>query len=384
MNVRILIASAAAALLLSEGAHAAPIDIPVQTWVKRILPASGEGACPYGCKHMRLTVNPTNGRIYFCGGDYSTDDPYLDSGRNEIYSYDVATDSWTQEFPYCAPTGQVQPSHPDEVGWVFDTARNKFWMIPGYMGVPGGADGGLCPSGTTNMIRWETMTWDPVTKVWTLPNVPEANVPTLGDDGFAQYDPVTDTIIQFHYTGATKVGIFDIKSNSWTEVSTPFSADLSKEYSVFDPVDRVIYAIEGFQNKVYRYEIDTRTLTVFADAPAGTGRAQSHPVWDSVNRVILWFDHCCNNPPSAAQFHVFHPTTKVWETLPTTLPEDGGPVFGNCTVFDPVQNVLLVMGDAVDMSRPYFYLYRYGTGSGSPPPPPDGIAPSAVSDLRPR
>jgi len=383
MNVRILIASAAAVLLVSEGAHAAPIDIPVRTWVKRTMPVSGSGPCPYGCKHMRLAHNPVNGRIYFCGGDYTTDDGFLDSGRNEMYSYDVATDSWRLEFPYCAPSGQVQPSHPDEVGWAYDTTRNKFWMLPGYMGAQGGADGGLCPAGTSTMIRWETMTFDPATKVWTLPSVPEANVPTLGDNGFAQYDPVTDTIIQFEYTGVCKVGIFDIKANTWTYVNSGFSADLSKEYTCFDKVNRVIYAIEGFQNKVYRYDIDTQTLTVFADAPVGTGRAQSHPVWDSVNQVMLWFDYCCQAPLTDAKFTVFHPDTKVWETIPTVLPDDGGPVFGNNTVYDPQQNVLIVMGGILEAARPYFYMFRYGTGSG-PPPPPDAIAPSAISDLRPR
>jgi hypothetical protein len=334
---------------------------------------------------MRLTHNPVNGRIYFCGGDYSTDDGFLDSGRNEMYSYELATDTWRLEFPYCAPSGQVQPSHPDEVGWAYDTTRNKFWMIPGYMGDsgPGSADGGLCPNPVSSMIRWEIMTFDPVAKTWTLPNVPEPNVPTLGDDGFAQYDPVTDTIIQFWYNGNAGVGIYDIKANTWSKVVTTIGADLSKEFTAFDPVDRVIYVIEGYQNKVYRYAIDTQSLTVFADAPAGTGRAQSHPVWDPINRVMLWFDYCCNAPESSSTFRAFHPDTKTWETLPTTLAEDGGPVFGNHAVFDPAQNALIVMGGIINSSRPYFYVYRYGNGSG-PPPPPDTIAPAAITDIRPR
>src|SRR6185503_4382224 len=62
------------ALALVVQAEAAPIDLPIKTWVKRRLPLAGQGPCPYGCKHMRLAVNPVNGRIYFEGGDYSTID----------------------------------------------------------------------------------------------------------------------------------------------------------------------------------------------------------------------------------------------------------------------------------------------------------------------
>ncbi|HET7904445.1 MAG TPA: hypothetical protein VFM17_07785 [Candidatus Eisenbacteria bacterium] len=359
---------------LAVPALAAPLDIPVNTWVRRPRPASGQGPCPGQCKHVRMAFNPSDGRIYFCGGDYGGA-PYIDSGRQEVWSYGVADSSWRLEHPYCGPAGATQPSHPDEVGWVYDTRRNKFWMVPGYMGQVT-TD---CPDVATP--RWEMMTFDPATDRWTLENRTELHNVNLGDNGFAQYDPVTDTIIQFFYASCSGVGIYDIATDTWTRKCLSNLPFVSKEYTAMDLVDRVIYVIDGSRNVLYRYDMDTQTVEAVGDAPAGAGSTQTHPVWDPVNRVILWFDYESNYFPAGGRLHVYHPDTNTWEVNKPIYQPEGSTVFGNNVVFDPVQNVLMAMGSTTD-GTPYFYLYRYA--NGGPPPPPDLVPPAAPASLRPR
>ena len=92
-------------LALWGTSRAAPIDIPLRTWIAVPTPEDNPagpdtsfldgyrgpaGACPNGeCKHVRVAHNPDNGRIYFNGGDY---DP--GSGTNQMWSYSIADGDW--------------------------------------------------------------------------------------------------------------------------------------------------------------------------------------------------------------------------------------------------------------------------------------------------
>jgi hypothetical protein len=361
-------------------ASAAPIDIPLNTWVRRAYAAPGEGPCAGGdCKHMRLAFNYADGRIYFCGGDYGGS-PYIDSGRQEIWSYSIGDGSWRLEHPYCGTAGEVNPTHPDEVGWAYDSRRNIFWMIPGYMG----QDNGECTTGT--QVRNQIMSFDPATDRWSFENRQLPTDVTLGSNGFAQYDSLTDTILQFFYASCSGVLIYDIANDSWTRECHTGNFFLSKEYSAMDRVNRVIYSIDGDQNKLYRYSIDSHRIDVLGDTPVGQGSTRLRPVWDPVNRVILWFDYGSpDNPPdgNGGHLHVYHPDTNSWEDRPVYQP-DGDAVVGVNVVFDPYQNVLLVMGSPTYYGAGYFHLYRYGNGTGGPPPPPDTVSPSAPANLRAR
>jgi len=259
-------------------------------------------------------------------------------------------------------------------------------MIPGYMGAPGGADGGLCPNPLTSLIRWEIMTFDPVAKEWTLQNSPELTGVTIGDDGFAQYDPVTDSIIQFYYDSFPGVGIFDIQSNTWTKTRYSGNARLSKEYSAFDPVDRVIYVIEPYEQKLYKYDLDAKTLAPVADLPDAAQPTQTRIAWDPVNRIVAWakWGGSTTSIADDFRFYAYHPDTGQWEQLAHTVASDGGPAFGLTFTYDPASNAFFLIGQGIEnqVDRPYFFLYRYG--NGGPPPPPDTAVPAAVRDLRPR
>lgn len=76
--------------------------------------------------------------------------------------------------------------------------------------------------------------------------------------------------------------------------------------------------------------------------------------WDSVNKVVLWY--------FGGQIWVYHPDTNTWENPIPAPPNDPTIVVrGNNVVYDPYQNVLLVMG-GFPQTNPYMFLYRYGTG----------------------
>ena len=343
------------------------IVIPLHTWIARPVPRQGQG--PSGpMKHMRLAHNPVNGRIYFEGGDYRGPTG-MDSGRNETYSYSIKDGDWQLEYPYCAPAGELQPSHPDEVGWVYDTKRNLFWMVPGYMGGAGAgtADNGKCPQSPSTMIRSDLMSFDPVTRKWDFPRrKSSASIGLIpGNQRFAQYDPGTDTIIQFGYDNLPFVAIYDLQADTWTKKRFTGNARLGWEYSAIDVEKRLIYVIEPSErsrSKLYRVKIDTKEFTLLCDAPQATFK-QAQPVWDSVNKVLLWFaDRYDEHIEQVGKFHVYHPETNTWEEDRPMHQPEGLIVRGNHVVFDPYQNVLLLMGGLYPSANPYLFLYRYGNG----------------------
>ncbi len=347
--------------------------IPLKTWVARRLPGYGKG--PTAGKHMRLAHNPVNGRIYFLGGDYSGPMGY-DSGRNEVYSYSIADDTWRQEHPYCGPSGSVQPSHPDEVGWAWDSSRKIFWMVPGYMS---GVVGDPCPQ---NLVIGKIMTFDPMTKAWTVPKR------TLTGTGeaykFASYDPVTDQIIRFAFGGqGFTAQHYDIKTDTYTTVvpvRTTNSVDVTdtrvnEEYHAIDVEGRVIYVIEPVQGKLFAYHLETKSLEFLVDTPVKNPRIEdankepwpwdcAMPIWDSVNKVLLW-PHIRDFSTARITLYIYDPYTKIWEK-DTMIQPEGLPVRGNSAVFDPMANALLVLG-GTSPNNHYLFLYRYGNGVTRPP-----------------
>ena len=365
---------------LAEGTPAAGpavggLEIPLRTWIARPLPKFGNGPCPSGCKHMRLAHHPVNGRIYFLGGDY--DGPLAqNSGRNELYSYSIREDAWVQERPYCGPAGEVQPDHPDEVGWTFDLRRNVFWMVPGYLMA---RDGHRCPEGSSP--TWGVMTFDPSTRKW---QVSGTHFPAGGSERskFAQYDPVTDSLISFRYgPDGNGVDIFRPASNKWERVVIPSdtrgtyinNSRLSQEYSAMDLERRVIFVVSPYDGRLLRYNMDKRTMTAVSQIPALPGHRDGDRegitilAWDSVNKALLF--PYLKDLDGYVTLYVYRPDANTWEKDRMAQPE-GLTVRGNSAVFDPKENVLLLMGGLrggdLDDTLRHFFLYRYGNGAARP------------------
>lgn len=377
MGERLTLLAFAWAVLCPVRAAASPIQLPLKTWVARNLPQYGQGACPSGtCKHMRLAVNPENGRIYFEGGDYGSPGSSVESGRQETFSYSIAEDQWYLEYPFCTPSA-LQPSHPDEVTWAWDTSRHQFWMIPGYQWTPTSD----CPSAVLGVT-----TFDPLARGWRVPSITTPPDAGTGSITFGTYDPITDTIIRFTECGCgAGVSVYDIARDTWNRYCldcAAFPHGFAGEYSAIDVPGRAIYVIDPGTQVLVRYHIDSHAGESLGPLPDMAVRNQTHIAWDSTSQVLLWVNGGgCFDPIPPTHAWAFHPDTGQWEGLALTQP-DGLSVSGNNLVYDPGQNALLLMGCPSGALTGKFFLYRYGEGpSGAPA---DSIPPSPPTNLKTR
>jgi hypothetical protein len=367
-------------------------DLPLKTWVARRYTtpnAPGHGVDGHGTggKHFRLAANPVNGRIYFLGGDWSTVHGE-GSFKNSTWSYDIATDKWSLEYPYCGNPGEIMPARPDEVGWVYDTKRNLFWMLPGFMGTDQSGPG-ICGKNPNSAKQVSAiLTFDPATKKWANPGAAgEPLNPGVERSKSGVYDPVTDSIWRCSYDGGMGMvwTVYNIAQNKWQLFQTPNAeggkyindVHLTHEYLAIDPAGRRIYAIDPNHYQLLILNMQTRSIKIGAAIPnVDPGKPPSLadftiPVWDSVNRVLL-YPYIRSLANSRPKLLIYHPDTNSWETEASTR-GDGHEVRGNAAVFDPVNNALLVMGGLtdggdVDPSVTHFFLYRYGNGGGATPP----------------
>lgn len=367
----------------------APIPLPLRQWVALDLPDAGKGISggPSGAiKHISMTLNPDNGRLYFAGGDYFGHS-FENSYRQETWSLSLAerfgdktnrNAGWRLEYPYCGPAGQVQPKHPDHVGWQWDPSRKVFWMVPGLM-VPEGT-GGLCPGETggayksdPSFIYNEIMSFDPVTRLWSRTGDPG------GPSNYnwqAVYDPKNDTLIHFYEDGGwgERDSVFDLKTKTWSYRNLGYYAGgglinlagsgdvrIGLEHLAADLTNRVIYAIDPIAGRLVAYNMDARSLADLGPIPGGAFGYNnwSFVAFDSINRVLLWYRW-----QAPAGFYAYHPDTKEWETLSTDTDLPGVQARGDTIGFDYQQNALVLFGlgipDAPVTTR--MFLYRYGNG----------------------
>jgi len=357
----------------AEVSIAAQIDIPLRTWISRPL-VSPEAPCSSGCKHMRLTHNPVNGLIYIMGGDHSGFTPgFPQSGRMDMFTYSIENDVWKLEQPYCRTDSSPQPAGPDEVGWIYDSKRNVFWHNPGF----NWDSASRCPD--SDVRRTKIMSYDPITKVWTNENratIKSVGI-TTGNARFAQYDPVEDTFVVFVGSDAN---VYDITNDKWTQYPLTGQSQYGlngDDYTAIDLVGRKIYYIDNRHSlKLFVYDMDTKVFIDSVPVPSTavvTKETQAH--WDPINKVVLWPHWSNGDTAEITNLYVYHPDSKKWDDLPIAQPS-GDTVKGRHSVFDPFQNVLMVMGPKLTNSP--VFLYRYGSGSGGVV---DLVAPASPTSL---
>ena len=367
--------SVQAASISSSGGQITALDIPLKTWIARKPPPRSAYFSSKG-KHGRLIFNPDDRKIYLFSGDGGGERGFSDNGRQEMATYDVATDKWENIQRYCRKDGGIQPMGPDEVGFAFDTKRRVFWHNPGF----GHHHGKYCKGG--KLLRMKVLSFNPVTRTWkdeNRTNLKKAFRQTMGNNRFVIYDPVKDALIGFR---RRKAYIYHIAEDKWTRESID-SKIAGDEYLAFDPEQRYIYIVENrYRARLYRYDIDDESLDDLGALPASAERyKESHLHWDSVNKVLLWplwvQRESPQNDNEIEMLYVYHPDTAKWEEIPivqpTSCPEGlNCTVRGRHSVYDPFNNVLMVMrpkgGGKIRGAAPVF-LYRYG-GQGSKPIPP--------------
>jgi hypothetical protein len=234
--------------------------------LSRLLPPIKSGLSPHNtAKHMRMT-ELGNRRLYIVAGDWGASDGRVPSGRQEIHSYDMFTDTWRLEAPYCSPDGKY-PFHPDEVGQVWDPKRGVMWLGLGirfpYVDTCN-MGGGL---GALAYFNPETRQWD---QSKTLPPIPSPvqHNPRPPTNGI--YDRQTDKLI---FIDDKHTYYFDPNTEIWETYGHPYGR-FSDGYVT--QVGRWMYVVDeipaskpslGEPYTLYRWGIDTHALEKVADLP---------------------------------------------------------------------------------------------------------------------
>jgi hypothetical protein len=364
-------------------------------------PAAGISGIGGGSKHVRIAQNLDNGRLYFLGGDYASN-PGDGSFVNGVWSYDLPNDQWIMDHPYCGRRGEIYAARADEVGWIWDSKRKKFWVLPGFFGlVQSGA--GVCGKGSlVGIPTAKILTFDPQTNGWADPAaMPEPLPAGVEASKFAVYDPTTDTIWRVRYEGGRGIvwTVYFVGENRWEEFQTPRAEDetyingahLDKEYIALDSVGRHIYVIDPNGYRLFRLDMRTRRVRILASPPDFPGRPSTLQditviVWNSVSNVL----HYLRAPNLGGVFTLatYRPDTDRWEIDSMTQPE-GMTVRGNAAVFDSVHNALFVMGglsptgDADEKLITHYFVYRYGTSNSTTAQVPAPSAPAQLAPLVP-
>lgn len=358
--------------------------IATNTWVARSI-AGKSAAMPNGGKHQKWVHNPVDGKIYMCGGDHGDPVGYptgaVASGRKDMTRYHILTDTWEHIQDYCSAPGVPLPGHPDQAPFTYDSLRNKFWLIPGYI-----HELYPCVCGGADEVYDTIMTYEPlVAASWLSPSVPGAvagGVKTSAHD-FAAYDPITDSLLIFKQqtggAGYPQVKVYNIGLDTVTNYT--FSG-FGTTYQIFnasqpaiDIPGRVVYII-GLDRWLYKYNIDSHTLVRLSQLPVAcppTGQ-EDIAVWNSASQV---FHYLAKEATSLGIVHMFtyNPGLNVWYQDPMYQP-NGLTVSGRVVVYDSYQDIFIT---EPYNGNGYIYLYRYSATVTPPPPePPPPIIPPPV------
>jgi hypothetical protein len=238
-------------------------------------------------------------------------------------------------------------------------------MMPGTMV----ASNDTCPGETVDsksdpgFLLGKVMTFDPLKQMWTDQTANGYTAgPDIGETWMSVYDPLRDEIVRFGFNGGTGgvANILDVAAKRWRVVPLGVNGQgrevrLNKEYLAPDFVGRQIYGIDGLSGRLHRWSMDRRSLTDLGPVPGGSLGTENitHPVWDSVNKVLLWYR------AENDLFHIYHPDRKQWESVPVVTSPPGVRLRARAVVFDPDENVTMLLG-GLEPGNPYLFLYRYG------------------------
>jgi hypothetical protein len=364
--ITVAVAGAQSPAPQTESKPAPQIDIKPGVWHALAAPEPGKG--PSGpIKHLTPAYHPPSGRIYFTGGDYRGRVIDLQSYRQETWSLSIAerwaarasqNAGWRLEYPYCGPPDQVQPKHPDSVGWSWDSKRSVFWMVPGVMEGAGENCPGETPTRTSDpaFLAYRLMQFDPATRKWKDAG---GKIGDPTETWMSVYDAKHDTLIRFGLArGGAAAGIYEIESEKWSYAGFGRNGAgkdvwLRKEYLALDAERRAIYAIDGISGRLHRYDMDARALVDLGPVPGGPNGQENYKYvsWDSTAKLLVWVRE---NPPIA---HTYDPEAKSWQPLSLASTQPGVSARGRVMIYDPVQNVTLLMGGYTD--NPHIFLYRF-------------------------
>src|ERR1043165_3911666 len=329
------------------------IDLTPGTWTTRPVGTRDIGPANVRGLAKHIAVIPALGKTWWLGGDYPMSTGGMDSGRNELWSLDAENWIWNLETPCVG--GQVQPAGPDQIGWVWDESRQRFWMTPGFQWGSRVTD---CP---TSLYR-VSLSFDPVTKTWERSNRAEYPGGIPGQMRYNVYDPVSDSF--FAFTEDSRIRIYHFTTNLWSTVSfnqaySGRTIRLAYVKSAIDVDGRKVYAVDRESNlkHLYCYDIDAQRLDDLGECPLRSDFLGTPLEWDSTHNVLYLVQ--TYGTEARVKLDAYHPGTKQWEALGQDIKAGTSIVKGVNSVYDPAQDVLIIGGTNALNPVPFWFLSRH-------------------------
>jgi len=407
--------TSAAGLMAGAAAQQSRLDIPVNTWIRRTSPPYP--LAPSGPnKHIKMTYNSLDRKVYLVGGDYNIADSANGASHEMVYRYDVATNTWENVLSYANSAVPGYPEGRCAPGWTYDSKRNVMWLGMGQNRQatprPGLRRGGL----------WS---FDPTAEqasgqVWKLegPDVPNPYSPnsstrlpanTGSEVWYMQYDPATDALYALYVRGLAKYDLREatirdgVPEDRWSHIPLgssdifigfpgmlSFAVDTKRANLVFYfPWPGLTEASAAVnRGETWEYSTIDGTWRKLSEAvlPA---RSTFGMVYDSANDKIVMFGGYDSHESGIA-----NPLNDVWifDRNPASpnyhrwvrLAVAGTPPTprkGETIAYDAYNNVVVQFGGRGWDSQPDasdIYLLRLGSGT------PDFESPPVPSNLRVR
>jgi hypothetical protein len=314
-----------------------------------------------GGKHGRAFYHPGLKSMVFGGGDWHTSMPQYEDGNgvgSEIWSLDVAANTWTMLRPFCVP-GAAQPGRPDTVGWAYDSKRNVGIMTPGFYFITQGAR----PS-CGSVDGWGGYAFDFATRTWKGPDA-AAGLPAPpsgwgGDSGasYGVYNPTRDEFVRV-YVGTTLQRL-NLTAGTWTQQTLSngnpnWNPIGNRAQLVIDVAGQAVYFVDSQSRALVRIALSTAAVTMLplpSQYIAPPGDHEVYLAFDPVRREVLVPNNVDMgvSPLNGLGIYKADAGTWTWEAVPATVT---GSVWG----FDEATGALIGIGKRVQPSA--YFLYKY-------------------------
>ncbi len=390
------------------------LNIPINTWVKRTSPGY-PNFTGNANKHVKMIYNSTDHKIYMIGGDYAGPATPDDNSHEMVYSYDVATNTWSNVLNFTNSGTSGYPEGRCNPGWAYDPNRNVIWFGMGQRRQssprPGLLAGGL----------W---TYDPTVsqtsgEVWHRegPDVPNrftssgssSHLPANPGQEvwYMMYDPVGDALYvpydngggqylaKYTLTGITTKNGISKDNWSYTTLSTPqyflgmdsFCYDSKRQRFVF----YFPWPSGTSRGETWQFVPSTGTWTRLSTTVLPM-KSQFGMIYDSnADRIAIIGGQDCHEGQPVCNYvdsdqymgvYLFDPNTNIWSHLSVSGDNPDGRK-GENSVYDPYNNVIVQMGgrgwdtspDTYGFQGNEIFLLKLSAGGADkiPPAPPANL-----------
>jgi hypothetical protein len=311
-------------------------------------------------KHARGAIHPASGKVYINGGDYrglpqpdGTWASSAQSGRQEMWTYDIATHTGELLQHFCRLDGGTQPSSHDEFMWVWVETAQRFWAPFGYQRA-----NTLCPGNVVGPVQY-----DPATRTWEkLAIPPPPGLSATSYANHAMHDVPSDVLHFVSRAGGGPLAMYRYAraQGAWLRTvvrpqTPPFpNMKIHDTLPAHDSKHRAIYVVSlGTSAALYRYDIATETWEDLGPIPnlVGPVQVETFPVYDTVSDVLLYpHTYTDGTFTYTVALHAFKYATKTW--TPQPMPAER--VQARNGLFSEQHNVLMLWGWS---GKLWFYRY---------------------------